>query len=87
VAERLRLTGRTINRRLYVAVIIALRSDYRYPPNAAEFARLVMNMAAAVDLEALKGWSDGASSIRLVELLNRDLDEQAKDWERRGGQI
>lgn len=75
----------TINRRLYIAVIAALRSDYRYHPNAAEFARLVMNMAATVDLEALEGWSDGASSIRSVGLMNRRLDKQAKDCERRGG--
>jgi hypothetical protein len=85
VAKKIQKTQSIISRRLYVAVIAALRSDYRHHPNAAEFARLAMDMAAAVDLEALKGWSDGASSIRLVELLNQDLDEQAKDWERRGG--
>ena len=44
-----------------------------------------MDMAAAVDLEALKGWSDGASSIGSVDLLDWKLDEQAKVRERRGG--
>jgi hypothetical protein len=73
VAKKLQKTQSIISRRLYVAVIAALRSDYRHHPNAAEFARLVMDMAAAVDLDALKGWSDGASSIRSVDLLDWKL--------------
>jgi hypothetical protein len=85
VAKKLQKTQSIISRRLYVAVIAALRSDYRHHPNAADFARLVMDMAAAVDLDALKGWSDRASLIRSADVTDWKLGECANDWERLGG--
>lgn len=65
--RKLNDAGTNIHRRLYLMARDALRSDYRYRPDAAVFARLTADMAALVDPAALEGWAGRPTSIEELE--------------------
>lgn len=44
-----------------------LRSDYRSRPDAPMFAKLTMDMVAALDPKALEGWDSQTSSIERLD--------------------
>ena len=63
-------------------VLDALRTDYRYHPNAPRFAQFAMGMAAAVNPAVLKDWSD---EFGRREVLNGELKDIAREWANPGG--
>ncbi|KAH6853543.1 hypothetical protein B0I37DRAFT_440675 [Chaetomium sp. MPI-CAGE-AT-0009] len=69
---------KTAHRWLCMILMNALRSNYRSRPDAPLFARLVTDMAAALDPQALEGWDSRFSS---QDQLSRELRSFMHSWE------
>ncbi|KAH6650975.1 hypothetical protein F5144DRAFT_598389 [Chaetomium tenue] len=76
-ADAMRETQITMHRWFCMVFMEMLRSNYRSRPDAPMFAKLTMEMVAALDPKALDGWDSQTDSL---ERLGRDLGASVQKW-------
>lgn len=70
---------KTMHRWLYMIPMDVLRSKYQSRPDAAKFVKLLMDMVAALNPQALEGWDSRSTS---PEELSRELSSMIRAWQR-----